>query len=221
MPDILKILVNASLLFGLFPSSQRHALVTPVLKKPHLDPSIPNSYRPISNLSFVSKLLERVVARQLTTHLESNGLIPALQSAYRRNHSTETALLKTCNDALMAADNGIVTLVVLLDYSAAFDTVDHSIMLDLLERRCGLTDDALRWRTSYLHCRSYAIVSGGATSETVELSCGLPQGSSLGPLKFVVYAADLHAVTRHHNVSYTASLTTHNCTGTQPSKMCN
>ena len=118
------------------------------------DPSVPNNYRPISNLSFVSKLLERVVARQLTTHLESNGLIPALQSAYRRNHSTETALLKICNDALMAADNGMVTLVVLLDYSAAFDTVDHSIMLDILERRCGLTDDALRWRTSYLHSRS-------------------------------------------------------------------
>jgi len=107
---------------------------------------------------------------------------------------------KICSDAMMAADNGMVTVVVLLDYSAAFDTVDHSIMLDLLERRCGLTDDALRWHTSYLRSRSYAIVSGGATSEIVDLSCGLPQGSSLGPLKFVVYAADLHAVTRHHNV---------------------
>jgi len=146
----LKKLVNASLLSGSFPSSQRHALVTPVLKKPHLDPSVPvpNNYKPISNLSFVSKLLERVVVRQLTAHLESNGLIPAPQSAYRRNHSTETALLKICNDALMAADNGMVTLAVLLDYSAAFDTVDHSTMLDLLERRCGLTDDALRWHTS-------------------------------------------------------------------------
>ena len=117
MPDILIKLVNASLLSGSFPSSQRHALVTPVLKKPHLDPSVPNNYRPISNLSFISKLLQRVVARQLTTRLATNGLIPALQSAYRRNHSTETALLKICNDALMAADNGMVTLVVLLDYT--------------------------------------------------------------------------------------------------------
>jgi len=91
-------------------------------------------------------------------------------------------------------------LVVLLDYSAAFDTVDHSIVLDLLERRCGLTDDALRWHTSYLYSRSYAIVPGGATSETVDLDSGLPQAPSLGPLKFIVYAADLHAVTRHHNV---------------------
>jgi len=94
----------------------------------------------------------------------------------------------------------MVTLVVLLGYSAAFDTVDHSIMLDLLERRCGLTDDALRWHTSYLHSRSYAIASGGATSETADLGCSLLQVSSLGPLKFVVYATDLHAVTRHHNV---------------------
>jgi len=75
-----------------------------------------------------------VVARQLTAHLESNNIIPAVQSAYRRNHSTKTDLLKICNDALWAADNGMVTVVVLLDYSAAFDTVDHSIMLNILEQ---------------------------------------------------------------------------------------
>ena len=149
MPDIITKLVNTSLQSGTFPLSQRHALVTPVLKKQNLDPTISNNYRPISNLSFVSKLLERVVAKQLTVHLESNGIIPALQSAYRRNHSTETAMLKICNDALLAADNGMVTLVVLLDYSAAFDTVDHAIMLDILERRCGLTGEALQWHTSY------------------------------------------------------------------------
>jgi len=67
-------------------------------------------------------------------------------------------------------------------------------MLDILERRCGLTAEALQWHRSYLSCRSYVVVSVGTTSETVDLDCGLPQGSSLGPLKFVVYAADLHAV---------------------------
>ena len=109
-------------------------------------------------------------------------------------------MLKICNDALLAADSGMVTLVVLLDYSAAFNTVDHAIMLDILERRCGLTGEALQWHTSYPHCRSYAVAAGGATSETVYLDCGLPQGSSLGPLKFVVYAADLHMLTSRHNV---------------------
>jgi len=84
MPDIITKLVNTSLQSGTFPSSQRNALVTPVLKKQHLDPTISNNYRPISNLSFVSKLLERMVAKQLTVHLQSNGIIPALQSAYRR-----------------------------------------------------------------------------------------------------------------------------------------
>jgi len=140
-----------------------------------------------------SKLLERVVTSQLTAHLESNNIIPTVQFAYRRNHSTETALLKICNDALWAADNGMVTLVVLLDYFAAFDTVDHFIMLNILEQRCGVTGQALQWHTRYLRGRSYAVVAGGATSETIDLDCGIPQGSSLGPLKFVVYAADLHA----------------------------
>ena len=138
------------------------------------------------------------MAKQLTAYLESNGLISPFQSAYRWNHSTETALLKIRNDSLLEADNGMVTLVVLLDYSAAFDTVDHSVMLDILERRC--TDAALQWHKSYLHCRFYAVISGGAMSETTDLECGVPQGSSLGPLKFVVYAADLHTVTSRHSV---------------------
>ena len=80
-------------------------------------------------------------------------------------------MLKICNNALLAADNGIITLVVLLDYSAALNTVDHAIMLGILERRCGLTGEALQWHTSYLHCRSYAMAAGGATSETVYLDC--------------------------------------------------
>jgi len=240
-PDILTKLVNTSLQSGTFPSSQRHALVTPALKKPYLDPSVPSNYRPISNLSFVSKLFEGVVARQLTAHLEFNNIIPAVQSAYRRNHSTETALLKICNDALWAADNCMVTFVVLLDYSAAFD---HSIMLNILEQRCGVIGQVLQWDTSYLRGRSYAVVACGVTSETVDLDCGIPQGSSIGPLKFVVYAADLHAVTsRHHVIAPVrllkliwrfemsvyyyvilllcriVSLMTHSCTDTRKSEM--
>ena len=82
------------------------------------------------------------MAKQLTAHLESNDLLPANQSAYRRGHSTETALLKICNDDVMTADKGMITLVALLDYSAAFDTVDYSVMLEVLDQRFGVRGNA-------------------------------------------------------------------------------
>ena len=138
------------------------------------------------------------MAKQLTVHLESNGIIPALQSAYRRNHLTETAMLKICNEALLAADNGMVTLVVLLDYSAAFDTVDHTIVLDILERRCGLTGEALP--ATFTVVRTLWPLVVPLLRQFTLTACGLPQGSSHGPLKFVVYAADLHTLTSRHNV---------------------
>jgi len=100
----------------------KHAIVTPIIKKHGMDSSSLSSYRPIYNLPFVFKLLERIVAGQLITYMNTNHLLPTHQSAYCRYHSTETALLAICNDALIAADRGMVTLVVLLDLSAAFDT---------------------------------------------------------------------------------------------------
>jgi len=150
-----------------------------------------SSNRPISNLSFVSKLLERVVAHQLTTYLTSNHLLPTHQSAYRHHHSTETALLSICNDALLTVDRGMITLVVLLDLSAAFDTVEHTTLLDILRTRFGITGSALNWHKSYLSDRSYRVVTGGVESNVTDLDCGLPQSSSLGPLKFIAYASGL------------------------------
>ena len=141
----------------------------------------------------LSKLLERVVARQLTTYLLNTAdLIPACQSAYRQHHSIETALLKIRNEALMVADKGMVTLDVLLDYSAAFDAVDHSVMLQILEKRRSLSGTALQRHATYLQSRTCAVVAGGVSSDTVPLECSSPQGSSLGPLKFVIYAAELY-----------------------------
>jgi len=124
-------------------------------------------------------LVERIVASRHAEHLEHNKLMPVNQSAYRRRHSTETALLKICNDALIAADRGMVTLVVLLDYSAAFDTVDHRVILDVLKYRFGLTGSALQWRSNYLSGRSFAVVSAGETSTSINLECSLREGSSL------------------------------------------
>ena len=102
----------------------------------------------------------------------------------------------------MAADRGMVTLVVLLDLSAAFDTVEPTTLLDVLRTRFGLTEGELNWHKSYLSDRSYQVVTGGIESKVVDLDCGLPQGSSLGPLKFIVYAAEMQEVVTRHGVLF-------------------
>jgi Reverse transcriptase (RNA-dependent DNA polymerase) len=109
-----------------------------------MDPSDVRSYRPISNLSVISKLLERLVARQLLAHLNSTGLLPRLQPAYRTNHSTETAVLKVLSDILLAADAGDLSALVLLDLSAAFDTVDHAILLQRLDSSYQVVGNVLQ-----------------------------------------------------------------------------
>ena len=131
-------LVNESLQTGEFPDNLKKALVIPLLRKPSLEP-IPRNYRPISNLPFVGKLMERCVIDQLMEHIHANNLMEPLQSAYRSHHSTKTALLKVKTDILKAMDNQEVTCLVLLDLSAAFDMVDHKILLERLENLFGIT----------------------------------------------------------------------------------
>ena len=139
---ILTTMINLSLESGFFPAIWKDSVVTPLLKKQGLDLVFKN-FRPISNLSFVSKLAERVVADQIQSYLNENDLFPTLQSAYRQHHSTETALLKVKNDILMNMEDKHVTLLVLLDLSATFDTVDHRILLDCLQFDFGISGSAL------------------------------------------------------------------------------
>ena len=127
LPLLTKI-VNLSLQSGCFPDLWKEALVFPLLKKPGLDVIFKN-FRPVSNLSFVFRLIEKAVFNQIHGHLVGNNLYPVAKSAYRRNHSTETALLKVMNDILLNMNKQHVTILVLLDLSAAFDTVDHSIVV--------------------------------------------------------------------------------------------
>ena len=122
-PAICK-LCNLSLHNGVFLTLLKQALVLPILKTNNLDPDVASSYRPISNLPYISKVIERVVARRFSSHLSHSSLLPA---AYRPFHSTETAVLSVHNDVARSIDNGQVSLLVLLDLSAAFDTVDHQI----------------------------------------------------------------------------------------------
>jgi len=131
----------------------KSALVIPLLKKSSLDPDVLDNYRPISLLPFLSKLLERVVLSKLLDHLNKNNLFVPVQSAYRSGHSTETALLKIFNDLLLSIDEGCAAILILLDLSAAFDTVDHEILLARLESYFGIRGVALEWFRSYLALR--------------------------------------------------------------------
>ena len=122
-------IVNLSLSEGCFPSHFKSAIVSPLLKKPTLSRDDMKNYRPVSNLSFLSKILEKVVASCLNSHINSSHTSNDYQSAYRKFHSTETALLKIHNDILSSMDDCRVTALTLLDLSAAFDTADHTILL--------------------------------------------------------------------------------------------
>ena len=191
-------LFNRSLITGQFPGIYKSAFITPLIKKAGMDVSDCHSYRPISNLSVISKLLERLVARQLMEYLRSNDLLPTFQSAYRPFHSTETAVLRVLSDILKAVDSGDVAGLVLLDLSAAFDTVDHDILIRRLQITYGINGTAIQWFRSYLTDRSQYVRRGVVRSSSSRLVCGVPQGSVLGPILFVLYTADLiHLIERH------------------------
>ncbi|XP_070556630.1 uncharacterized protein [Ptychodera flava] len=132
-------LFNASLSSGVVPSHFKSAIIRPLLKNPDLDPNSLRNYRPVSNLPFLSKLLERVVASQLNIHLANHSLLTKFQSAYRAHHSTETALLRVHNDIMLALNEKKDVLLIMLDLSAAFDTVDHDVLLHRLQFRFGIT----------------------------------------------------------------------------------
>ena len=141
LPIITK-MINLSLETGLFADDWKCALVLPLLKKPGLDLLYKN-YRPVSNLQYVSKLTEKVVFDQINTHMMTHSLYPEFQSAYRKNHSTETAFVRVTNDILMKMNTQEVTLLVMLDLSAAFDTVNHNILLTRLNEELGICGLAL------------------------------------------------------------------------------
>jgi len=168
------------------------------LKKPGADQTDVNNYRPISNLTFMSKIVERLVCQQLVSFLEENKLLPNLQSAYRKHHSTETVLLKVVLDILQAADSGQVSLLCLLDLSAAFDTVDHNVLIDRLQKSYGLNGTVLSWIQSFVHDRTQSVVVGGEMSTKSEVKCGVPQGSVLGPILFLLYTADVLLIAERH-----------------------
>ena len=192
LPVITKI-INLSLAEGKFVSTWKTAIVRPLLKKAGQDPIYKN-YRPVSNLCFLSKVLEKAVLNQFTEYCDRHSLFPNYQSAYRRHFSCETALIKLFNDILWNMENKEVTAMLAIDLSAAFDTVDHEVLLDILQVNFGINDKALHWFDSYLRPRKCKVNINSAYSSTRDLNFSVPQGSCAGPVLFSVYASTIRNV---------------------------
>ena len=143
----------------MFPDTLKMALVKPLLKKANLD-LIDNNFRPVLNLTYIGKLAEHAATSQLTEHIDRLNLMEPNQSAYRALHSTETALLKVKTDIISALDHQEVACLILLDLSTAFDTIDHSTLLQQLQQHFAVSSTSLEWFCSYLTNRTQSVVIG-------------------------------------------------------------
>ena len=186
-------ITNKSLQFGQFSDDWKTAIVRPLMKNKKISTVLKN-YRPVSNLSYVSKIVEGMAIDQLQAHVSENNLFPNYQSAYRENHSCETIVLKLCSDILWAMEKKEIFVLIGTDLSAAFDTVDHSIMLNILEKYYGVCDSALQWFKSYLDNRSFKVAVNKAFSDIKKIFFSVPQGSRGGPDLFLLYSATIQNV---------------------------
>ena len=183
------------------PQAFKQAIVTPILKKEGADPDFKN-FRPISNLPFLSKLVEKFVCKQLSEYIELNSLNEPYQSAYRPCHSTETAVLKVVNDILLELDNKKVVLLTLLDLSAAFDMVDHQILLDILSNMHRVQGTALTWFHSYLDNRGHSVVINSLKTNQDTLEYSIAQGSVMGPDLYCKYTKPVVGIISQHFIKY-------------------
>ena len=186
-------IVNVSLENGIFAPKRKTAIVCLILKKAGLGLMLSN-FRPVSNLSFISKVVEKVVLTQFNKHCITHGLIPDYQSAYRATYSCETTLTKIGNDILWAMEHQKVTTLVAIDLSKAFDIVDHNILLRVLEKKFGVKYTCLAWFRLYLNSRYCMVKVRETFSSKCELNCSVPQGSLGGPSLYTVYASTMQSV---------------------------
>lgn len=192
-------LINLSISSGTVPPLWKNAMVKALLKKPSLDPDNLANYRPISLLPEISKILEKHVNFILSAFLESNKLLHPSQAGFRPGHGTETALLAVMEKSRRIIDTGGSAAVIMLDLSAAFDTVNHSLLVERL-RKMGISGTALTWIKSFLDGRTFQVFESEAISKSWPLHCGVPQGSSLSPTLFNAYMAPLADIVSSYGV---------------------
>ena len=165
-----------------------------------LDHNDLNNYRPVSNLCFIAEILEKLVLSQVSFYLNSHNLYNTCQSAYRPGHSTETALLKVVYDLFLPLNKGNISVLALLDFSSAFDTIDHPILVHHLHTDFGFTDTVLQWFSSYLTDRTHYISLFNHCSAFAPVHSAVPQGSVLGPILFTMYVKTLSAIIDSHSI---------------------
>ncbi|KAF7236044.1 putative RNA-directed DNA polymerase from transposon BS [Varanus komodoensis] len=187
--------VNTSLREGRVPAPLKEAVVRLVLKKASLDPDMATNYRPVANIPFLGKLLERVVVGQLQALLDETDYLDPFQFGFRPGYGTESALVSLYDDLCREKDRGSASLLVLLDLSAVFDTINHGIFLDRLAG-LGVGGTALQWFCSYLNDQFQKVVLGDCGSAPWQLCHGVPQESILSPLLFNIYMKPLGEVIR-------------------------
>ena len=201
LPTITKV-VNLSLRDGCMSTCLKSAVLSPLLKKPDADFLQFKNFRPTSNLKALLKIIEKSVALQLNNYLIKNNLHENFQSAYKVYHSTETVMVKLQDDILHAIDGNEAVVLLMLDLSAAFDTVSHEILLDRLSQPYGITRSVQEWLTSYLSSHIQFVHIECSRSSLCQLNCSVLQGSVLGPLLYVLYTSPVADIIKRHNLTY-------------------
>lgn len=189
-------IINSCLVMNTFPSKWKEACVIPVPKI--TNPVELKDLRPVSILPTLSKILEKVICKQLVSHLNKYNILPINQSGFRQGHSCTTALMKVSDDILEECDSGNITALVLLDFSKAFDTLQHKLLVSILHF-VGLGKDAIKLLTDYLSYRTQKVKFNSNISKSLLLTTGVPQGSILGPLLFSIYTSNFCNKVIHSN----------------------
>ena len=190
---------NLSLDTGIYIDDWKRARVIPIYKSE--DRRKCENYRPISILPIISKVFEREVFRQLYGYLSSNSFLSKFQSGFRPKHSTLSALIQMCDNLLKNMDDGRLNCVVFLDIRKAFDSINHEILINKMHTLFGITGNQLKWFKSYLNNRVQQCLVNGQLSSPKMITCGVPQGSILGPLLFLLYINDMPDSLNHSTPS--------------------